>query len=201
MSLLARPLLARTWVRTIRDVAVALFPIAIVLAASALPGSAMRPAAAAASFHPKCDDAIVQSILSPHTSITDEPPPRFRWPLKGKIMSTFGSARKGYEVDGISLSAKEGSSVRAAKDGIVVYSGSELKHYGNLVLLRHADHYITAYANLKDILVSRGDCVRSGQVIATSGHTGNVPSSRLYFEIRRGSTPVDPLKYLTDLAK
>ena len=89
----------------------------------------------------------------------------------------------------------EGTPIKAAEDGTVTYAGNELKGYGNLVLIRHADGYVSAYANASRLLVKRGDPVKRGQVIAHAGQTGNVTSPQLHFEIRKGSTPVDPRKY------
>ena len=90
----------------------------------------------------------------------------------------------------------EGTPVKAAEDGVVAYSGNELKGYGNLVLVRHANGYVTAYANASELLVKRGDTVKRGQVIAKAGQSGDVASPQLHFEIRKGSTPVDPLQFL-----
>ncbi len=90
----------------------------------------------------------------------------------------------------------EGTPVKAADDGVVAYAGNELKGYGNLVLIRHANGFVSAYANASELLVKRGDTIKRGQVIAHAGQTGNVTSPQLHFEIRKGSTPVDPTKYL-----
>jgi murein DD-endopeptidase MepM/ murein hydrolase activator NlpD len=86
--------------------------------------------------------------------------------------------------------------VKAAEDGVVAYAGNELKGYGNLVLVRHANGYVTAYAHASELLVKRGDNIKRGQVIAKSGQSGEVASPQLHFEIRKGSTPVDPLQFL-----
>jgi murein DD-endopeptidase MepM/ murein hydrolase activator NlpD len=87
--------------------------------------------------------------------------------------------------------------VKAAEDGVVAYAGNELKGYGNLVLVRHSNGFVTAYAHASDITVKRGDQVKRGQIIAKAGQTGSVSSPQLHFEIRKGSTPVDPAQYLT----
>ena len=122
--------------------------------------------------------------------------PSFRWPVRGRIIAGFGPKPNGLQNDGINLAVPEGTPVKAAEDGVVAYAGNELKGYGNLVLLRHANGFVTAYANTSEILVKRGDTVKRGQVIAKSGQTGNVTSPQLHFEIRKGSTPVDPAQYL-----
>ena len=120
----------------------------------------------------------------------------FRWPVHGRVIAGFGSRPNGTQNDGINIAVPEGTQVKAADDGVVAYAGNELKGYGNLVLVRHANGYVSAYANASELLVKRGDTIRRGQVIALSGQTGNVTSPQLHFEIRKGSTPVDPTKYL-----
>jgi murein DD-endopeptidase MepM/ murein hydrolase activator NlpD len=122
--------------------------------------------------------------------------PSFRWPVKGRIIAAFGPRPNGVPNDGINLAVPEGTPIKAADDGVVAYAGNELKGYGNLVLIRHANGYVSAYANASELLVKRGDTIKRGQVIAHAGQTGNVTSPQLHFEIRKGSTPVDPTKYL-----
>ncbi|MBS0248864.1 MAG: LysM peptidoglycan-binding domain-containing M23 family metallopeptidase [Proteobacteria bacterium] len=122
--------------------------------------------------------------------------PSFRWPVHGRIIAAFGSKPNGTQNDGINIAVPEGTQIKAADDGVVAYAGNELKGYGNLVLIRHANGYVSAYANASQLLVKRGDTIRRGQVIAQSGQTGNVTSPQLHFEIRKGSTPVDPTRYL-----
>ena len=123
--------------------------------------------------------------------------PGFRWPVRGRVIQAFGPKPNGLQNDGINLAVPEGTPVKAADDGVVAYAGNELKGYGNLVLVRHANGFVTAYAHASDILVKRGDTVKRGQVIAHSGQTGNVTSPQLHFEIRKGATPVDPAQYLS----
>ncbi|MGB6173204.1 MAG: M23 family metallopeptidase, partial [Xanthobacteraceae bacterium] len=123
--------------------------------------------------------------------------PSFRWPVRGRIIAAFGPKPNGLQNDGINLAVPEGTPVKAAEDGVVAYAGNELKGYGNLVLIRHADGFVTAYANASELMVKRGETVKRGQVIAKSGETGNVTSPQLHFEIRKGATPVDPSQYLS----
>jgi murein DD-endopeptidase MepM/ murein hydrolase activator NlpD len=123
--------------------------------------------------------------------------PGFRWPVRGRVIQAFGPKPNGLQNDGINLAVPEGTPVKAADDGVVAYAGNELKGYGNLVLVRHPNGFVTAYAHASDILVKRGDTVKRGQVIAHSGQTGNVTSPQLHFEIRKGATPVDPAQYLS----
>ncbi|MEK9281282.1 MULTISPECIES: LysM peptidoglycan-binding domain-containing M23 family metallopeptidase [unclassified Bradyrhizobium] len=122
--------------------------------------------------------------------------PTFRWPVRGKVITTYGAKTNGKSNDGINLAVPEGTPVKAAEDGVVAYSGNELKGYGNLVLVRHSNGYVTAYAHASELLVKRGDTIKRGQVIAKSGQSGEVASPQLHFEIRKGSSPVDPLQFL-----
>jgi murein DD-endopeptidase MepM/ murein hydrolase activator NlpD len=123
--------------------------------------------------------------------------PQFRWPVHGRIISGFGAQASGQSNDGINVSVPEGTAVKAADDGIVAYAGNELKCYGNLILVRHSNGFVTAYANASELMVRRGDPVKRGQVIARSGQTGAVTSPQLHFEVRKGATPVDPTQYLS----
>ena len=121
--------------------------------------------------------------------------PEFRWPARGRIIQGFKAGGN----DGIDISVPAGTSVRAAESGVVVYSGDGLKGYGNLVLIKHPNGYVTAYANNAELDVKRGEQVKRGQVIAKSGESGNVTAPQLHFELRKGSTPVDPTSYLAGL--
>ena len=122
--------------------------------------------------------------------------PTFRWPVRGKVITSYGAKTNGKSNDGINLAVPEGTPVKAAEDGVVAYSGNELKGYGNLVLIRHTNGYVTAYAHASELLVKRGDTIKRGQIIAKSGQSGEVGSPQLHFEIRKGSSPVDPLQFL-----
>jgi murein DD-endopeptidase MepM/ murein hydrolase activator NlpD len=124
----------------------------------------------------------------------------FRWPVKGRVVSEFGARPDGGHNDGIDLAVPQGTSVKAAENGVVAYAGNELKGYGNLVLVRHANNWVSAYANNEDILVKRGDKVRRGQIIAKAGATGSASQPQVHFELRKGSRPVDPTKYMSDQA-
>lgn len=121
---------------------------------------------------------------------------QFRWPVRGRLISRFGPQSDGQRNDGVNISVPEGTSVKAAENGVVAYSGSELKGYGNLVLIRHTDDWVTAYAHNSKILVSRGDTVKRGQIIAKAGKTGSVSKPQVHFEVRKGAKAVDPLTYL-----
>lgn len=127
---------------------------------------------------------------------TNDATPTFRWPVKGRVIAGFGPKPNGQQNDGINLAVPEGTPIKAAEDGVVAYAGSELKGYGNLVLIRHGNGYVTAYAHAKELLVKRGDQIKRGQVIANSGQTGNVDAPQLHFEVRRGPAPLDPIPLL-----
>jgi murein DD-endopeptidase MepM/ murein hydrolase activator NlpD len=119
-----------------------------------------------------------------------------RWPVKGKIISEYGAKPNGLKNEGINIAVPEGTGVRAAESGVVAYAGNELKGYGNLVLIRHEGGWVTAYAHAKELFVKRGDIVKRGDVIAKAGQTGSVSSPQLHFEVRKGATAMDPLKFL-----
>ncbi|MEM7121223.1 MAG: peptidoglycan DD-metalloendopeptidase family protein [Pseudomonadota bacterium] len=124
---------------------------------------------------------------------------KFSWPVRGPVLSSFGPKDNGLHNDGINISAPAGSPVFAAEDGVVAYVGDELDGYGNLVLLRHGDGWVTAYAHNADVRVARGQRVIRGQVIASVGTTGGVGGPQTHFEIRKGSEAVDPMLYLEPL--
>ena len=124
---------------------------------------------------------------------------KLRWPVSGRIITGFGQRTDGTHNDGINLSVPLGTSVHAAEGGTVAYAGSELKGYGNLILLRHDNGWVTAYAHNDQLVVKRGDKVQRGQVIATAGRSGSVDQPQVHFELRQGSKPVDPVPFLERL--
>ncbi len=124
---------------------------------------------------------------------------KLRWPVKGKVIAPFGPRPDGTHNDGVNLAVPMGTEVHAAESGTVAYAGSELKGYGNLVLLRHDNGMVTAYAHGDELLVKRGDKVKRGQVIAKAGKTGQVDQPQLHFEVRQGQKPVDPTPFLEKL--
>ncbi len=144
----------------------------------------------------KNDASATASLPPPAMSASsDSASPEFRWPARGRVIQGFGSGGN----DGINIAVPEGTQVKAAENGTVVYAGSELKGYGNLVLIRHPNGFVSAYANNGSLDVKRGQTVRRGQTIALSGQSGDVSSPQLHFELRKGSKPVDPSKYLAGL--
>ena len=187
----------------------------------AIPGKATQPATAApvpavatapvatakiAAAGPQQSARLAQAAPTAEENEAAEAPvkaseatgalPTFRWPVRGKVITSYGAKTNGKSNDGINLAVPEGTPIKAAEDGVVAYSGNELKGYGNLVLVRHSNGYVTAYAHASELLVKRGDSIKRGQVIAKSGQTGEVGSPQLHFEIRKGSSPVDPLQFL-----
>ncbi|MBM3563089.1 MAG: M23 family metallopeptidase [Alphaproteobacteria bacterium] len=149
--------------------------------------SARKVDATATASIPPANDA--------KTVASDEGKPEFRWPARGRIIQGFSSGGN----DGINIAVPEGTQVKAAEGGVVAYAGNELKGYGNLVLIRHPNGFVSAYAHNGELDVKRGDEVKRGQTIAKSGQSGNVGSPQLHFELRKGSTPVDPTRYLAGL--
>ncbi|MEQ1671498.1 MAG: LysM peptidoglycan-binding domain-containing M23 family metallopeptidase, partial [Hyphomicrobium sp.] len=121
---------------------------------------------------------------------------KLRWPVSGRVIAGFGGRPDGTHNDGINMSVPLGTDVHAAESGVVAYSGSELKGYGNLVLLRHDNGWVTAYAHNDELLVKRGDKVKRGQVIGKAGKTGTVDQPQVHFELRQGSKPVDPTPFM-----
>jgi murein DD-endopeptidase MepM/ murein hydrolase activator NlpD len=136
----------------------------------------------------------------PAQKVVAAPPARtgkgFSWPLRGKILSTFGGKSEGLKNDGINISAPRGAQVVAAENGVVAYAGNELRGFGNLLLLKHSGGWITAYAHNEMLLVKRGDKIKKGQTIAKVGSTGSVQAPQLHFELRKGKKAIDPMKYL-----
>ena len=165
-----------------------------------------KPVAATAPKEPE-PPAQSASMVAP---VADTPPatdgvkaaegtgalPKFRWPANGRVIAAYGPSTNGQQNDGINIALPENTPVKAAEDGVVAYAGNELKGYGNLVLVRHPNGYVTAYAHTKELLVKRGDQVKRGQAIARSGQTGNVTAPQLHFEIRKGASPLDPMRFL-----
>ncbi len=121
----------------------------------------------------------------------------FAWPLRGTILSEFGPQPGGQKNDGLNISAPLGTTVYAAKEGTVSYVGNELKGFGTMILLKHEGGMFTVYAHLSSASVTKGQTISKGQSIGAVGQTGQVTAPQLHFEVRRGSTPLDPRKYLS----
>jgi len=121
---------------------------------------------------------------------------KFLRPVRGKTISGYGAKKSGLHNDGVNISAARGTKVQAAENGVVVYSGNALKGSGNLILIRHADQWMTAYAHLEKTAVKEGQTIKRGQVIGAVGSTGSVSTPQLHFEIRRGTSAKNPVKYM-----
>lgn len=143
--------------------------------------------------------ALSQKSSPPPPALTRPPPASgkgFIWPVKGRVVSGFGAKAGGLRNDGINIAAARGAPVKAAENGVIAYAGNELRGFGNLLLIKHSDGWVSAYAHTEKMLVKRGDRVRKGQRIATVGSTGNVKNPQLHFELRRGNRVLDPRKHL-----
>ncbi len=163
------------------------------------PTNPLSAPVAAPSAEPSAPEPVVARAPLPPAAIP--PPPAattrgFIWPVDGEVVSRFGRKTKGLQNDGINIEVARGTPVVAAQSGVVAYAGNELRGFGNMLLIKHADGWVTAYAHNETLLVGRGDTVRKGQVIAKVGTSGSVTKPQLHFELRKGKQPVDPLKYL-----
>jgi murein DD-endopeptidase MepM/ murein hydrolase activator NlpD len=171
------------------------------VAVASAPAVEPKPAAAAPVAAPKVEAAApaepktTASLPKQEEAASTGDKADFRWPVRGRVITGF--AGKGGN-EGLNIAVPDGTPVKAAEAGTVAYAGSELKGYGNLVLIRHPNGYVSAYAHNGELKVKRGDAVKRGQVVASSGQTGNVSSPQLHFELRKGSTPVDPTPYLNN---
>ena len=150
--------------------------------------SAMPPVA---SLPPTSSPSASSPPPAPRTDVAG-----FIWPVNGDVVSAFGPKGKGQFNDGINIAAPLGAAVRAVENGTVAYAGNELRGFGNLLLIKHANGWTSAYAHNNELLVKPGDRVSKGQTIALVGATGSVGSPQLHFELRRGKSPVDPQKHL-----
>jgi murein DD-endopeptidase MepM/ murein hydrolase activator NlpD len=149
------------------------------------------PAQAAPAPSPSIDaPAPIGSLKAAEAGST------FYWPVRGQVIAGFGAKINGQPNNGIDVAVPEDTPVKAADDGVVLYAGNGLKTYGNLLLVRHPNGYVTVYAHAKELLVKVGDEIKRGQIIAKSGKTGDVDRPQVHFEIRKASAPVNPLPYL-----
>jgi len=121
----------------------------------------------------------------------------FRWPASGRVITKFGEQDGSRKNEGIDISVPEGTAVRAAENGVVIYAGDDISSYGKLVLVRHEDGWVSAYGHNKNFDVKKGDKVARGQIIARSGRTGETERPKLHFELRKNATAVDPIRHLS----
>lgn len=160
------------------------------------PDAPLKPKAAQAATEAKesvssATENQVASIAPAETGIG-----KYRWPANGAVIAAYGANVDGQRNDGIDISVPEGTPVKAAENGVVIYAGNGLEKLGNTVLVRHSDGKVTVYAHLKSIEVNRGDKVNRGQVVASSGMTGNASRPKLHFEVRKNSAPINPMSFL-----
>lgn len=166
-------------------------PLAAPIAAPSAPAHIPHPAAPHVAPAPRVEEE--QASYEPPSSDV-----HFAWPVSGHVISGFGATASGERNDGINIAASEGTPVHAAAAGVVTYAGNELRQYGNLIIIKHSDGYITVYAHEASIGVKKGDSVSQGQVIGTAGSTGGVAQSELHFEVRYQTKPVNPRPLLSE---
>ncbi len=147
-------------------------------------------------------DPITTSSVKPEPKSEPAAPARsgisdFRWPVQGRVVAGFGDKVGSNKNEGIDISVPEGTAVKAAENGVVIYAGEEISSYGKLILVRHTDGWVSAYAHNRDFEVKKGDNVRRGQIIARSGRTGGADRPKLHFELRKNSVPVNPTDHLS----
>ena len=135
------------------------------------------------------------------SDVTDEAPEstgigKYRWPVRGAVIAGYGANVDGNRNDGIDISVPEGTPIKAAENGVVIYAGSSLKELGNAVLVRHDDGTVTVYGHAGDLNVQRGQKIQRGQTVATSGMSGNATRPKVHFEVRKNATPVNPMTFL-----
>ena len=174
-----------------------------IINAATEPTPVAAPAAAPERVAALGSNAPTKTDVAPAATATPKAEPavagatgKFRWPVKGKVITGFGPRPDNTHNDGVNISVPAGTDVLAAEAGTVAYAGSELKGYGNLILVRHEGNWVSAYAHNDQLIVKRGDKVRRGQAIAKSGNTGTVDQPQVHFELRQGSKPVDPIPYM-----
>jgi len=156
---------------------------------------AAEPPAPAASVSPPAAAEPEPAKPAGKAAARDTAP--FMMPVQGRLLSGYGPKAGGLRNDGLNIAAARGSPVKAARDGTVVYAGNELPGFGNLVLVKHDQGWVTAYGHNETVLVKRGDSVKRGQTIGTVGSTGNVTEPQLHFELRQGSRAIDPMPYVS----
>jgi len=173
---------------------------AVVTNATKTTETATKPATkseqVAAYTPPKKTEKVIEQAEQDGTAAPDATGiARMRWPVRGRVISQYGKGT-GKSNDGIDISVPEGTPVKAAENGVVIYAGDGLKEFGNTVLVRHEDGLVTVYGHAESLKVSRGDKVKRGQEIAVSGMSGQTDTPKLHFEVRKNSSPVDPSAYL-----
>lgn len=133
---------------------------------------------------------------TPPAQASDPAPVKFIWPLRGEVLSRYGSMLNGQRNDGLNIKAREGEPVRASADGVAVYADDEIKAFGKMAIIQHSGGYLSAYAHASELVIKKGDQIVKGQLIGFVGKTGNVSEPQLHYSIRKDKTPVDPMSLL-----
>ena len=160
------------------------------------PATTAKPAATPATQPAKPKEKISSDPSKKLPTIASRSSSKFSWPVRGTILSGYGAKSNGLFNDGINISASRGTTVKAAENGVVAYAGNEVKGMGNLVIIQHADGWMTVYAHMDSMAVRRGAKVSVGQKVGTVGATGKVDKPQLHFEIRKGTKAYNPTQYL-----
>ena len=121
---------------------------------------------------------------------------KYRWPVRGQVIAAYGANVNGSRNDGIDISVPQGTPIKAAENGVVIYAGNGLKELGNTVLVRHDDGTVTVYGNADTLSVARGQKIQRGQTVAVSGMSGDVKQPQVHFEVRKDASPVNPMTFL-----
>jgi murein DD-endopeptidase MepM/ murein hydrolase activator NlpD len=204
----ASALVSGTQPQKSEEIPAAATPIDAPVERTAAPPTISAPTVAAEPLRPDVKPAVTSpasTAAAEPAAVTQTPQApasdggTFLWPVRGRVLGVYGSGRDGTRNDGINIAAPRGAAVEAADGGVVAYTGNELRGYGNLILVKHTNGWISAYAHCDQILVKRGDKVARGQTIAHVGSTGNVSEPQLHFELRRGNHAVDPREFLAPL--
>jgi murein DD-endopeptidase MepM/ murein hydrolase activator NlpD len=170
-------------------------PKATVQPAAATATAAAQPATYKAPVATETVDEAakkeVASVAPEATGIS-----KYRWPVRGAVIAAYGANVNGSRNDGIDISVPQGTPIKAAENGVVIYAGNGLKELGNTVLVRHDDGTVTVYGNADTLSVARGQKIQRGQTVAVSGMSGNVKQPQVHFEVRKDATPVNPITFL-----
>lgn len=181
----------------------------VAAAPRAMPVPRPRPSSSAspAAIPPPASASLTVARVTPAPAAKAPPrrhlfsPPKraantFLAPVAGRVIGRFGPREGGLHNDGINIAAPRGAPIKAAENGIVAYAGAGFGSFGNLLLIKHADGWMSAYGHAQTLLVKRGDQVRRGQVVATVGNSGGVTRPQVHFELRQGTEARNPERYL-----
>ncbi len=168
-----------------------------IVTGAAGPAKKATDATVTAYTPPRAADSVIEDAEKDEASAPDATGiGRMRWPVRGRVITAFGGKNAGRANDGIDIAVPEGTPVKAAENGVVIYAGDGLKEFGNTVLVRHEDGLVTVYGHASELKVARGEKVKRGQEIARSGMSGSADMPKLHFEVRKNSAPVDPSSFL-----